>query len=666
MGPEWTHFEEKLRELLSSLQTDQGGSPSTVDKIIRLALLSPGASFARACLAQARKIAGFPESESDWTLKHHIIKEVFRKRSVAPVNSPISPNVLQEAAREVLSVLEESGRKEAIQSHPVDDKPRYLQAQVKAEDDKVIEAALPPDAVHQLVVRIGYPDEQFVHGTDMFPPEAVFEHSKEDIEIINLVCILNTSNKPQTAQIRLPRIGNSEETIFSFTTGKNDAVFEADILAYHNCRVIQHALFSAPVATGQQVAGRLKQNIKVIFCVRKNLSGISERTKFAWSLFFDFVSQKKSKVLAMTGEGEVDLNSANGLAALIHEMKDEIQTVLKEDEADEGGLEAEENKNLLLYLATQGSILYTNFLKKTASLEGPLQIISNSKSYLPIELVYSYPPIDGGDAVTVCPDASAALCSGACCGRKEARTDPATMVCPLGFWGLSRIIERHNFDKQTKSGVDYCVVSEPVKDRNTLHVLNNALFGSSKRVDNAGNGMREQIAACIKDVTSTLSQTDDWDEWRKLATAEKPDSMVLVVHIEKDKVRKTDMLEIGDKKFLLQTLIGSKVILKHSSPAPFVIVLGCKSTNLENQAFDVSSSFISAGAAIVLSNFTRITGNHAKDILDTLLTLIEENDGEEMLFGEVVLKLRQQLLAKGKMVALSLIAQGDADWKIKN
>ncbi len=74
---------------------------------------------------------------------------------------------------------------------------------------------------------------------------------------------------------------------------------------------------------------------------------------------------------------------------------------------------------------------------------------------------------------------------------------------------------------------------------------------------------------------------------------------------------------------------------------------------------------MNSGAAIVLSNFTKIRGRQAKDIILKLVEFLKDNGQKEASLGEVLLRLRQYLLSEGLIAGLSLIAQGDADWKIK-
>ena len=67
----------------------------------------------------------------------------------------------------------------------------------------------------------------------------------------------------------------------------------------------------------------------------------------------------------------------------------------------------------------------------------------------------------------------------------------------------------------------------------------------------------------------------------------------------------------------------------------------------------------------MITNFTKIRGAQAADIVICLMEILKVYKGKEATFGEIMLKLRQELLAQGIMASLALLTYGDADWKIK-
>ena len=162
-----------------------------------------------------------------------------------------------------------------------------------------------------------------------------------------------------------------------------------------------------------------------------------------------------------------------------------------------------------------------------------------------------------------------------------------------------------------------------------------------------------------------MSQASDWHEWTDQVKTN-PDSLILVVHIERDDALGVEKMEIGNAQFLIKNYFGvNKLKGENSDHAPLVIIIGCEPNNITYHGFDIASTLLSKGAAIVISNFTKIRGRQAGPIVIGLVEFLKTLRGQEFRLGDVVLKLRQQLLAKGIMASLSLMVYGDADWKIK-
>jgi len=545
------------------------------------------------------------------------------------------------------------------------DAPRYLQAKVLTDKNELVPEKLQRDADYILQVRIGFEGDDFKNAAGEFDAAAVFEDSDKAKEEIILQFLSNTSTEQQYATIELPRFGNSTATDFSFRTNKKNDPFEAEILAYHNNRLLQHMHFSAATVDGNPLENGVAQQLTVIFCTRKNLGGLNQRTEFTASLVLDLNRNQEATLNGMAGKKALNLPLKADCRDILLLMKGRLQKALGNPAKHPADLMAEGNQELLRFLARKGYLLHSKYFRFAELPEGNIQLVTADPEYLPVEFVYTLPAPDKENSV-ICPNAVAALKEGKCCGSKRATIPHAEHICPFGFWGLSRVIERHNYGKAGDATPNYCLRSEPTDGRASLQVLQKAVFAASKRVDQVEPNTIAQLEKLITFHAGQNLTVPSWKEWRQTVEVARPDSMILVVHIEKDEDEE-NQLEIGDRDFVLQGDIGTDVLLKDNlKPAPFVIVFGCESTNLESPGFDISSQFMVEGAAIVVSNFTKLKGNHAKDLINDLLSFIQENNKRESLFGETALKLRQHLLAEGKIVGLTLIAQGDADWKIKN
>ena len=546
------------------------------------------------------------------------------------------------------------------------DAPRFLQTGINDAKHKRISIFLEPGQYYSLEVRIGYKDENFFSSENEFDTETVFDESEKDSEAIQIKFKSNLDDSAQLEKINLPRQGNSDSAYFPFHTTTKEDFFQGEIYAYHRNRLIQHAQLTVPIHKESSDASKDQVFMKTIFCTRKNLADISSRTAFTASIEYESGENKSATLHGITAQEPVDLYFENGLKEHLMDMKTAIENALIDIKKHPANLLAKANQELLLFLAIKGNLIHTNFITGAIAPDGPIQIITNYQDYVPLEFVYTLtPPLENA---TLCKHAVEALKEGKCKGCFDHNEDPSPHVCPFGYWSFSRIVERHSYQKRkNESKADYILVSEPHSRRSPLQVLQNAIYGSSQRVETTETkGIRQEIASGIKKNTLHFFEANDWKDWTKVSKENSIDSLVLVVHIEKDPKFKVNKIEIG-KDFVLQNYFRSQVIANNDMVTPpFIIVIGCESTNLASSGFDVSSHLMNAGAAIVISNFTKIRGRQAKDIVIKLFDFLKENGDKEIILGEIMLKLRQNLLAEGLIAGLSLVVQGDADWNIKS
>ncbi len=332
---------------------------------------------------------------------------------------------------------------------------------------------------------------------------------------------------------------------------------------------------------------------------------------------------------------------------------------------DQTNLENEANVKLLINLANQGYLLHTNYLNEIA-LDGPLQLISNFKEYLPLDFTYTYkPPTDNA---ILCKDAKVSLERGQCCGCLDQNTDRQyETICPFGFWGLRHVVERHQLPKNTDNDSAFVLQFEPDTNRNTLRILNKTLYASTNRVNaevpESYDLFKNQL---IANASQAPVEVKSWEDWRKGIAVAQADTLILIVHVEEDPDKLINKLEIADEDYLEQPQFDERYLQSGSKgPLPLVILIGCETTRSDAYMFDTVSLIQRKGAAIVLSNFTKIKGETATAIVSLLVSILREKAGKGIRFGEVILRLKQQLLARGMMFGLTLLAHGDADWKIK-
>ena len=104
---------------------------------------------------------------------------------------------------------------------------------------------------------------------------------------------------------------------------------------------------------------------------------------------------------------------------------------------------------------------------------------------------------------------------------------------------------------------------------------------------------------------------------------------------------------------------------KDEDASPIVLLIGCETdsakVNLENSV----TAFQDNGAKIIVSTIATILGRHAGPAAATIVEEIKNHEGKaDATFGDVMLKVRQRLLAKGIPMVLGLTSYGDADYRI--
>lgn len=577
-------------------------------------------------------------------------------------HSPVTATPKKKAAKPpVKKAAAKPGKK-------VTDTPRYLQAEFYEQGKKKkIKDFLLPQTTYELQVGIGEENKDRIQATiSVGGLQEVFADATVKEAPIDLLLYSNTQKKPQQGKIMLPRQGDSDLASFSISTGSKQKFFEGTVYAFHKDRLLQKAVLRSDIRNKGDKATRKKIDFTTEAVLRQDLATLDDRPAFGMSVIIPEEEKKKQPLPAMAGGQSLDLQVDDGIRGVISSIQqyiDEVVTVAKKGKSK---LDDEEHVKLLVKLANAGNMLYLQLLQRS-EIQGPLQIVSKNRNYTPLEFVYSFSPPNEGAAL--CPNAAKALKKGACMNCFPNKKEMQAHVCPLGFWGLNRVIERHQYQPNLAAGTTgYTVKNEPVTGRKPLKLLNRTLHAESAKVDVSSAGMIQKIEEAITAASAVKpKKASDWNKWVEAVEKTDPDSLVLVVHLEdKRDTAGTDALEIGDQQFLLINHFDEDYINKRSAThTPFLVLIGCQTSDMQLQGFDAGSLAASYGAAIVLSNFTRIQGKHAGEIVIRLMKLLKANTGKDISFGEIMLQLKQQLLADGILVVLTLLAYGDADWKIK-
>jgi len=546
------------------------------------------------------------------------------------------------------------------------DTSRYLQAKIarKDIDDKANLPFLRPDTDYEAYIKIATLDPAFVSSFTPVNTALVFEKSVQKEEELTIRFVTGDNEPIQTQTLPLPRQGDSEERVFTLTTKGRTGTFTATILIYHGQRLIQIGQLQSHIVPEGGSISVPGTTMTTLFSALTDQESLDAGKKYANS-FHVLQDEHGLQMLESNPAKETVLRSNDGLKKLVSKIKTEIETAARKNEEYPEDLTAQNNVDLLRRLALKGNDLFVNYILQQKS-EGPIQIVAYQQEFVPLDFVYTLPApsLTAG----LCEHAIEALKDGACKNCHSFTTTPADHICPFGFWGLRRIIERFRYDGEaiTNNG-DFAFVTGDGKPRPVLPILQHVIHASTIKTEALSGGLRDAVFKTIEKNSPVSHWSKSWKDWGDhIRQKEYPESLLLIVHTEVNEEADATQIEIEKEDFLLKNYLTKDQITVSEIIKPFVVALGCSTADLQDQGFDISSQFLNNGAAIVVSNFTKIRGSQAGKIMIRLIELLKATTPEEATLGEVMLKLRQQMLAEGLMVSLSVITHGDANWKIKS
>jgi hypothetical protein len=359
----------------------------------------------------------------------------------------------------------------------------------------------------------------------------------------------------------------------------------------------------------------------------------------------------------------VDLDKA---VALLRRKLD----VFIDDPADTVDLESKPMRDLLIALARQGVFFYKTIVRdwdgQSIAEADRIQVVAaDPDAYLPIEFVYDR--VAPRKNARLCPHARRALEQGQCADECPKGADQARVVCPLGFWCLTKIIERHGHTKARARDVawDYDLYSEPTGARRWLGPFGATSFAASSKVDDLRVGRSAELLKELRASTgATVSQARTWVKWTSDIEKLNPSLLVLLPHTLSEEGE--EFLEIGKRAQLGAVEIEAyHVHSAESTTRPIVFLLGCETGDPELAFQKFPTAFRQGGAAIVLATLTPVFGHHAAPVAARIVTaLVKQSTQQGITFGEVMLDVRRHLVLEGLPVVLALTAYGDADWRL--
>jgi hypothetical protein len=587
-------------------------------------------------------------------------------------------------------------------------RPRWIKAafeRVESSDDRYangLDPPVPPDALNVLAIHVGpqeagrfdsiFPEKSLDFSGGCVPATVQVElvgahvspfwgwHDAKLSQRPNERADFPTEEEPQreslveTASfpISIPAVGDSERARFRVNPPPGTESVQGRIAVIADNRVIQTAQIQITPET--TVIGN-SVTVTATGVIHATLDDLSSRRKFDAALMVaDDLGGRLRLTVSHNGKA-FELSLAN-LEPAISTIKNAVSAAAL---GRDGHLEPSSEKMLevLRTLASQGKEVY-RFLRKGigVNLDGldRFQIVSYGNTFFPFEWLFDGPA----------PDSDASLCDRAMLKLKTAggdgdvgcektcpNQDTSRILCPLRFWGMRKLIERHTPREGGTNDRDW---SSRVPSRETFGAFGAVLYAASQRAFRYQKGRegKEALVHALEQLGKGVDTASTWAHWIELVKQRRPNVLVLLPHTDQIQAG-TDVLVIEHNEPLPRAQIAEKPIVQADSwrlrsgrtDPRLVILLGCEAAQITDTFYGYPEAFRDAGAAIVVAPISSIAGPDAVPIATQIAKLLKDrisSSPEGVTLGELILELKRGLFAAGHPGVLGLTAIGDADW----
>jgi hypothetical protein len=571
---------------------------------------------------------------------------------------------------------------------------RFIRAQVHdlaREGRPALRWGFQAGATHHVVVSIGPKDAAWLAGNLPFPVEKL----PPDASGHRLTVVFSEPNllrRPLVDSVELPPFGPSSTAVFSLPVERDVSTVEARIVVLHRGRILQTALLRGEVFSAEELE-RLEAasegpaiQVLVEAMLRPGMAGLDDRTGFHAAMVLNHDREGRSLV-EFIREGKAAILSLNNADQALQDISRTLERA-EQDKAFERVLASKASMAYLSELAEYGTVLYQRVGQRIESTlaDQPLERIqvlsADPNTFLPVEVIYDLPP--PGEAPRLCKNWEKALQDGRCNPSAFHKVDEEGLldvVCPIGFWGVSKVIEREAVDPSSLAedpetrGIQFAVISAPDRQRSTLGGLTPVLFAASEHMNDVEPKELDRVTKSLRSLSrQQLDHVHTWKQWAGRVKTNDPPLLLLLAHTELNSP-KGAALEIAKRAGLERRRVG-QITRRHVNPdakrpGPIVMLLGCTTAVPQKHFQSFVVQFYERGASLVLGTIAPVLGRHAgrtaEALIEQLLAMAathETQNGRGMTIGDAMLAIRQQLLAKGILMALSLTAYGDADWRL--
>ena len=564
-----------------------------------------------------------------------------------------------------------------------DQDPRYIQPKVRR-IEKTSSVEDPPVWVggitHLVSVRIGPPETGWPNPKNLIPfPYELLPPGKEH----RLRVFLSEPDhlkKPLMKMLTIRRSGPSSVAEFRITPRAECRSFRARIVITHRNRILQTAILTGRVVGQPAEAGptdRIEHAIESV--VRPMLQDLEGRTRFSMAMAINRTPEGEPRLLALADKHAV-VRGFTEVKDRIDAISQCLSVVANDAETYAAGLHSKEGVEILRFLADNGRALY-DFLVRDQLLGATLrnapylQIVNlTPDAYFPAEFIYDFAmPAENATLCEVALNAFDRLDFSRTCDHQDHQTPNQPVVCPFGFWGLRRVIERHACLPSGREQIagDFVLQAEPTETRSALELAGNVLLGVSERVEKEQPGATAALLSGLRTLSPIpIEIVPKWQGWTSRIESLQPSLIVTLPHAEeKSQFGVMDyFLEIGgelQKARVIGESSAHYVLARDDAPSPLVLLLGCNTTVPKTPIDSIVGHFRRGGAAIVVSTVGSVLGSHASKVARELVeALFTEAAIKPRPLGELLRDVRRRCVGKKVLMALCIGAFGDADWQV--
>jgi hypothetical protein len=529
-------------------------------------------------------------------------------------------------------------------------------------------------ASHSVEVRIGPPTRGWMEPGGPSLDRTLGSGKHELVVVFTVPDLELVESQP----ILLPAEGPSEIRRFPLRTGEPGSQVKVLISLVYAGRILQTAQLSGVAVDDPRQATQEERISFRLAVVTPQLTELDKRVPFDGTIQITRSTDGSLKATAtVPGRPPCPLKGFGESAEGIRKI---LRNLVYDSDSFGDSISSDASVSFLRRLAIDGRMLHSQIGKPLQELLGGrkparVQVVQTDPDvFVPLEFIYDL-PAPANDAV-LCRNWQGALKKGKCAPRfHHADPDLGDLgeVCPSGFWAVSTVIERQSVEQTELAKLAHRKdTSRAEPALNGMHItgFHSALFAWSEKLDQSQQGQSELVKRTLDAITSqNATCVTTWREWARVVKSSHPPLLVLLSHTTDDPTA----LEIGPEHSGETRALGhitSALVKASDADTPLVLLLGCDTTSADDAVCSFAARFRDCGAAVVVGTLTSVLGERVAPVASALVRALADatqkssSKGGPPLFGEVWRQTRNQLLARGELTALCVIAYGDSGWLV--